>query len=271
MNIFYVYCYKHPKTLEPFYIGKGKHNRAYYHLSKALKSEKDNKSLCITECQKIIKDINLYPIIEFVGCSLSEKDAFTIEEKNIKIIGRKDLNKGPLLNITNGGEGESNRIHSKETKLKISSKLKNVPLSEERKQNMRKPKSWETLEEKEIWKQKRKSIANRPDFKKKISEFFKNKPLSIEQKQKISNTIKQKIITKEISIEHLRKSGKENPMSKKYVLKTPQNTEIEIISLNEFCLKNNINSSSLRNTYRKKKPLMRGINAGWQILKIISI
>ena len=38
-----------------------------------------------------------------------EEEAFTFETDIIKLIGRKDENKGPLVNFTNGGEGASNK------------------------------------------------------------------------------------------------------------------------------------------------------------------
>jgi hypothetical protein len=52
----------------------------------------------------------------------------------IKTIGRADLKLGPLTNMTDGGEGSSNR--SEETKRKYSEKMKGKPKSPEHKQHL---------------------------------------------------------------------------------------------------------------------------------------
>lgn len=56
---------------------------------------------------KWIKKLNKKPIIKKLFENLTEKQAFKIEIRLIKELGRKDLNAGPLLNLTNGGEGHS--------------------------------------------------------------------------------------------------------------------------------------------------------------------
>lgn len=38
MNIYYVYVYKHPISLVPFYVGYGKNTRAFTHLKEAQKA-----------------------------------------------------------------------------------------------------------------------------------------------------------------------------------------------------------------------------------------
>jgi hypothetical protein len=58
------------------------------------------------------------PIIGIYG-SLDEEFAFLLETELIDKLGRRDLNKGPLLNLTNGGQGSSGNIRSVETRKKI--------------------------------------------------------------------------------------------------------------------------------------------------------
>lgn len=59
--------------------------------------------------------------------SFDEKEALQEEIRLIDHYGRRDLDKGPLLNLTNGGEGASGRIPSTETRKKWSEIRKGRP------------------------------------------------------------------------------------------------------------------------------------------------
>jgi hypothetical protein len=52
--------------------------------------------------------------------NLSEEQAFDLEREFIKRYGRVDLGCGTLVNMTNGGEGETGRIFSKDHRRKMS-------------------------------------------------------------------------------------------------------------------------------------------------------
>ncbi len=119
-NIFYVYIYKHPITLEPFYVGKGYGNRATRHLQ--MNKNKGNKYFYNT-INKIINECKCIPIIEYYKNNISEIDALKIEIELIEKYGRKlfDIN-GKLCNLTTGGDGISGYKWTEEQKLKIKNK-----------------------------------------------------------------------------------------------------------------------------------------------------
>jgi hypothetical protein len=100
-NIYYVYQYLREDGT-PYYIGKGKNNRAW---------SKDHS-------------VNLPPIhdrIVIIRENMNETAAYEFEIELIAKYGRKDNGSGILRNMTNGGEGCRGRIHTVEAKSRISS------------------------------------------------------------------------------------------------------------------------------------------------------
>jgi len=86
----YVYLYSDPKTGQPFYVGKGKGNRAFSHLADT--SEKD-KTVRI----KAIRNTGQEPQIDFLCYGLTDAMASLVEAAAIALLGRP-----PLLNIVGG-------------------------------------------------------------------------------------------------------------------------------------------------------------------------
>lgn len=115
METFYIYIYKHPDTLIPFYVGKGKGDRAYYHLKCCPSDTNKHK---VNTIKKIL-NAGKEPVIEFYRTNLTEQEAFDLEIRLIKSIGRKDLKTGPLCNKTDGGDGGSGYKPTKEVLDKI--------------------------------------------------------------------------------------------------------------------------------------------------------
>ena len=104
---FYVYAYLRLDGT-PYYIGKGKHVRAWK------KHTRTNGT-------------NLTPSddrIRILAHGLTDFEAKLLEVKLITIYGRKDLGEGILRNLSDGGDGASGRIMSLKTKQKKSLALK---------------------------------------------------------------------------------------------------------------------------------------------------
>ena len=110
-NTYYVYAYLRQDGT-PYYIGKGKNDRAWQKYSHTVAVPSDLSRI------QIIKE------------SLIETDALNFEIKLITQYGRKDLGTGILRNRTNGGDGTSGHINSPETKLRksLSKQGKNNPM-----------------------------------------------------------------------------------------------------------------------------------------------
>lgn len=112
-TLFYCYLYIDPsRNNEPIYVGKGKDKRVKYHLKRKDKHPFTNRL-------QLMKRNGVEPIIEFLCKEIDEELAFLVEAEAIAKYGRKDLGKGPLLNLTDGGEGPSGQIFTEETKQKM--------------------------------------------------------------------------------------------------------------------------------------------------------
>jgi len=161
-NKFYIYFHINPLKNEVFYVGKGCGDRAY--------DTKRNKFWCNT--------VNKYgePKVVIVRDNISEKYAFLLEKAYIKIFGRRDLNEGTLVNLTDGGDGISGYKHTDKAIQKIS--------------------------ESNIGNTYRTGILNSEETRKKISKSLKGHKQSVETKNKISNTKKDNTY---ISKEHKKK------------------------------------------------------------------
>ena len=95
---FYTYIYRDPsRNNEPFYVGKGTKRRAWSHLTRTDKHPFTYR-LVKMKREGVSPDIEIIP-------ALDEAHAYFMEECCIEVFGRKDLNKGPLLNLNDGGRG----------------------------------------------------------------------------------------------------------------------------------------------------------------------
>lgn len=81
---YYVYIYSDPVTKVPFYVGKGKGNRAFAHLHDGSESDRARK---IAEIQARGRQ----PLIEILAFGLGEKAAYKVEAAAIDLLGLKNL------------------------------------------------------------------------------------------------------------------------------------------------------------------------------------
>ena len=118
---------------EPFYVGKGTGNR----IINTLYDKKTFKSNKI----KSIRNKGFNILSEKVYENLENIESLNLEKDIIKLIGRRDLGLGTLVNQTDGGDGRLYSPHSDETRLKISKTKKaqclSIPHTEETKNNLR--------------------------------------------------------------------------------------------------------------------------------------
>jgi len=111
--MFYAYLYVDPITFEPFYVGKGQGDRALSHFEYGVIGNPHFER----RLKKMLKEQKV-PFIQKISCS-TEKEAFNLERGLIKLIGRADLKRGPLLNLTDGGEGPAGRKSSEKVKKRM--------------------------------------------------------------------------------------------------------------------------------------------------------
>lgn len=126
--MFYTYIYRDPsRNNEAFYVGKGSRSRAYQHL-------KRNDHHPFTHRLQLMKRNGVEPHIEIIN-AIDEDHAFFMEECCIQVLGRKDLGKGSLLNLSDGGKGGMSNP-GVETRQKLSDAKKGKSASLETRRRM---------------------------------------------------------------------------------------------------------------------------------------
>ena len=173
--IYYTYAFlREDRT--PYYIGKGKGNRAYRRRDKGIKPPKDKSKILILKQ------------------NLTEEESFRHEVYMIAVFGRKDLGTGILHNRTNGGDGVSGAVVSDETRRKMSEAHKGKPRSKEIRRKISEAHKGKTHSEKSrrnmSESQKGKTFSE--ETKRKLSEAKKGKTFSEEHKRKLSESQKGK-------------------------------------------------------------------------------
>lgn len=134
--MFYCYLYRDPtRNNEPIYVGKGHDRRAYGHLTRTHNRHLKNRI-------KLIERLGSQPVIDFLCKDVDEELAFLCEVEAISKFGRRDLQTGSLLNLTDGGDGPKGVVRPPmciSQKQLISQSRIGQRISEQTKTKMRKP------------------------------------------------------------------------------------------------------------------------------------
>ena len=173
--IYYTYAFlREDRT--PYYIGKGKGNRAYRRRNKGIKPPKDKSKILILKQ------------------NLTEEESFRHEVYMIAVFGRKDLGTGILHNKTNGGDGVSGAVVSDETRRKMSEALKGKPRSKEIRRKISESHKGKTHSEesRRNMSESQKGKTFSEETKRKLSESQKGKNHSEETRRKMSEARKGK-------------------------------------------------------------------------------
>jgi hypothetical protein len=180
MEKYYTYAYlREDKT--PYYIGKGKGNRAYKRNKGEINPPKDKSRILI------LKE------------NLTEEEAFKHEIYMIAVFGRKDLGTGILRNKTDGGDGASGAVRSEETRRKIGEKSKGRKHSEETRKRMSEANKGKILSEEHRKKlgEKCKGWKHSEETRKRMSEALKGRIISEKTRKRMSEAHRGKSHSKE--------------------------------------------------------------------------
>jgi hypothetical protein len=181
MAEYYVYTHFRTDKNEIFYVGIGK--RSKVEIENNTHSRSRQKTHSRNDYWKNVVKLNPNYKIEIVFESNDIEEIIELEKTLIKFYGRKDLNEGNLVNMTDGGEGLLNP--SAETIEKMKGKRKYSPNVGKHDRSGEKN-SMFNKNVFEIWKNKygeEKAIFLLDEFKRKVSESSKGRiPHNIDKK-----------------------------------------------------------------------------------------
>jgi hypothetical protein len=102
----FVYIFKDPRNHIPFYVGKGsKCDNGYERCQNHIATAKRGSTLPVHNKIRKLLELGMLPEIEKIAVENNEQ-GLLLEIKLIKKLGRRDLKEGPLLNLTDGGDGK---------------------------------------------------------------------------------------------------------------------------------------------------------------------
>lgn len=229
MTIYYVYAYLRKSDNTPYYIGKGKDNRAY---------DPNHTVVVPTDRSKIV----------FLERNLTELGAFAIERRYIRWYGRKDLGTGILRNRTDGGEGASGMKFSPAHRQRIGAAHAGKRHTDERRRNN--------------------SIAQStsPKNYRRHGQFGTNNHMYGRTGEKHHRyNIRHSEETRQlISAKHHDVSGENNPRAKSIKLHTPAGETILCHgTLKATCKELGISYATVFKTLKTGNPVVRGRTKGY--------
>lgn len=246
--MYYVYELIDPRVNLPFYVGKGKDKRVYFHLSERTRAKSDNFKK-FDKIKKIRKE-GYEPEVKIVQYFEDENDAYEYEEKLIRTYGRRDIDEGGILtNICESSrppklKGRTyQEIYGDEWEEQIQKRLK-------------------TKEERGNYGGVRKHTE---ETKRKISQKVagKNNPNygnhhSEETLSKISKSLKETY-----------ENGRKNNTAKKFILISPEGEKFEVYGeLKKFCKLQNISYATMSAAIKYDRTGPR--KNGWSIKELIN-
>ena len=161
---------------EPFYIGKGKGTRFIKHVRFAEYGHNHYNQFKYNKIRKILRE-GFEVGVRFLKQELDDSVARALEIKLIALIGRADLKFGPLVNLTNGGDGMSGHVWSTKTrrshKRRIAARDASE-LSETIKTRLAKRSPEEKAQQVENWK---KAMSSRSDVQRSEAQKKRRKTL----------------------------------------------------------------------------------------------
>lgn len=247
----YIWC--DPKNGIYRYVGKGKDlKRVMSHTRISKRPTRISKLLV----KRLSEGYALTPIIIHAK---DDADAIEMEMLLIEMIGREDLNLGPLFNLTAGGDGHLGFRKSEKTKMKHSISAKNM--SEESKNNIKRGnqnRSAEIYQKGIETKRQRGNLKLSDECKKKISDKLKGKTKSNQHIAAYKLSILSRSEQRKIEISNQISLA----TSKSWILEFEDGRNpVNIINLAKWCRENPpYNFSSLRRT-AKNGNFYRGVRA----------
>lgn len=221
-NNHYVYHLIDPRNGIPFYVGKGKDDRMHDHEKMVMRGIIPNNNSFLFRKINKIKKMGMVVIYKKIAEHLSDEKALQTEVTEIKRLGRFNQGKGPLCNLTDGGEGNSGKIIREETKIKMS-KVARLRLSDPN---------------------------NHPMFRKHHSQHSKSK-MSVKRKlwfENPSHREKTSIATKK----GMAASDYVDRISKEITLISPDNKIVVAKNISKFCRDNGLQNGNLYKVLRGK-------------------
>jgi hypothetical protein len=172
------YVYRHIRLdkNEPCYIGIAKEDNGLYRRANAIKIGRNELH------QNVVNKTSI--LVEIVLDDLTWEEACEKEKELIKLYGRKDQETGVLCNLTDGGEGTTNRVYSEQANLDRSNKLKGRVFSKETLAKMKASRNART--------DSQKGYKRSEETKEKNRQSHLGKIVSIETRQKQSESAKGK-------------------------------------------------------------------------------